>query len=125
MSKIQPLTALQLLQQGKALIENEKNFAQGAMIESRYSVLKPRFSSWWVKRHPYLFKFCSMGALHYLEEKHGASNQSKEAYYLLSHSMGHDISGFSDGTTHQRVLAAWDHAITMAKMVQSITPHIS
>lgn len=96
-----PKSALDILIEGRALIDTPDKWTQGSYFEGD--------------------KRCSDGALR--KACWGATN-TFNVYYLayirLAHAMGSSVCGFNDTHTHAEVLAAFDQAIAAERAAMEV-----
>lgn len=101
-------TALQLLEEGKATIQDPKRWTQGAFARDKEN---EKVSS----HNPTAVCWCSLGALNRIED----SGEYRQAVRLLCKAAGMEVADFNDSATHEEVIAMWDKAIELAKEEQN------
>lgn len=100
---------VKILEDGKKLIEDKKNWIQGSSALDANGNEVAACSR-------YAVYFCSVGAI---ERVTFASDPYYHSYWpaldLLRDAVGMGVTTFNDNSTHEDVMAMWDKAITLAK----------
>ena len=116
-------TALQLLEEAKATIQDSKRWTQNAFARDKDN---NKVSS----RTPTAVCWCSLGALNRIQDTGGeylkavqlltkAVQLLTKAVQLLTKAAGTEVAEYNDSSTHEEVLAMWDKAIELAKEEQN------